>query len=139
MFWLFYMLTFPVKHVPKNYEKLTGKPLCWSFWHRFFWKFFVKNYCRTPENNYFYESRTTTSPEQFLKNIFEGAHVLIELEGIEIKWILFQRCMVTRFQMTACLNFSGWYWNYNHFHNTLRLFDVLPNFAFTTSETKRNY
>ena len=24
---------------------------------------------------------------------------------------------------------------YNHFHNTLRLFDVLPNFPFTTSET----
>ena len=25
--------------------------------------------------------------------------------------------------------------NYNHFHNILRLFDVLPNFPFTTSET----
>ena len=24
---------------------------------------------------------------------------------------------------------------YNHFHNTLRLFDDLPNFPFTTSET----
>ena len=23
---------------------------------------------------------------------------------------------------------------YNHFHNILRLFDVLPNFAFTTSQ-----
>ena len=28
---------------------------------------------------------------------------------------------------------------YNHFHNILRLFDVLPNFAFTISETKCNY
>ena len=28
---------------------------------------------------------------------------------------------------------------YNHFHNILRLFDVLPNFPFTTSETMRNY
>ena len=28
---------------------------------------------------------------------------------------------------------------YNHFHNILRLFDVLPNFPFTTSETKRDY
>ena len=27
----------------------------------------------------------------------------------------------------------------NHFHNILRLFDVLPNFPFTTSETKRDY
>ena len=27
----------------------------------------------------------------------------------------------------------------NHFHNILRLFSVLPNFPFTTSETIRNY
>ena len=29
--------------------------------------------------------------------------------------------------------------NYNHFHNVLRLFDVLTNFSFTTSETMRDY
>ena len=29
--------------------------------------------------------------------------------------------------------------NYNHFHNILRLFDVLPNFLFTTSETMHDY
>ena len=28
---------------------------------------------------------------------------------------------------------------YNHFHNILRLFDVLPNFRFTTSETMGDY
>ena len=28
---------------------------------------------------------------------------------------------------------------YNHFYNILRLFDVLPNFLFTTSETMRDY
>ena len=28
---------------------------------------------------------------------------------------------------------------YNHFHNILRHFDVLPNFSFTTSETMRDY
>ena len=28
---------------------------------------------------------------------------------------------------------------YNHFHNILRLFDVLPNFPFTTSETMGDY
>ena len=28
---------------------------------------------------------------------------------------------------------------YNHFHNILRLFDVLTNFSFTTSETMRDY
>ena len=27
----------------------------------------------------------------------------------------------------------------NHFHNILRLFNVLPNFLFTTSETMPNY
>ena len=29
--------------------------------------------------------------------------------------------------------------NYNHIHNILRLFDVLTNFPYTTSETMRNY
>ena len=28
---------------------------------------------------------------------------------------------------------------YNHGHNILRLFDILPNVPFTTSETKRDY
>ena len=28
---------------------------------------------------------------------------------------------------------------YNHGHNILRIFDVLPNFPFTTSETKPDY
>ena len=30
-------------------------------------------------------------------------------------------------------------WFYNHFHNILRLFDVLPNFLFTKSETICDY
>ena len=29
--------------------------------------------------------------------------------------------------------------NLNYFHNIIRLFDVLPNFSFTTSETKSDY
>ena len=29
--------------------------------------------------------------------------------------------------------------SYNHFHNILILFDDLPNFPFTASETMRNY
>ena len=28
---------------------------------------------------------------------------------------------------------------YDHFHNILRLLDVLPNFPFTASETMRDY
>ena len=27
-------------------------------------------------------------------------------------------------------------WNYDYGHNIMRTFDVLPNFAFTTNETK---
>ena len=30
-------------------------------------------------------------------------------------------------------------WLYNHFHNNLTLFEVLPNFLFTTSKTMRDY
>ena len=30
-------------------------------------------------------------------------------------------------------------WIYNHIHNILRLFEVLPNFLFTTSETMGYY
>ena len=29
--------------------------------------------------------------------------------------------------------------SYNHFHNILRFFDVLPNFPFTTSEMMGDY
>ena len=29
--------------------------------------------------------------------------------------------------------------NYNHSHNILRLFDVLPTFLFTSSETMRDH
>ena len=29
--------------------------------------------------------------------------------------------------------------SYNHFHNILRIFDVLPNYNFTTSETIGDY
>ena len=28
---------------------------------------------------------------------------------------------------------------YNHFHNILRLFDILPNFLFIASESMRSY
>ena len=37
------------------------------------------------------------------------------------------------------LTFSSHNILYNHGHNILRLFDTLPNFLFTTSETKRDY
>ena len=39
-------------------------------------------------------------------------------------------------------NYTSYFYKkeiYNHFHNILRLFDVLPNFPFTTNETEPNY
>ena len=36
-------------------------------------------------------------------------------------------------------SFGDWNTIYNHFQNILRLFDVLPNFPFTRSETRCNY
>ena len=35
--------------------------------------------------------------------------------------------------------FKAVHYCYNHFHNILRLFDVLPNFPLTTCETMRGY
>ena len=36
-------------------------------------------------------------------------------------------------------NASKKYSIHNHFHNILRVFDILPNFPFTTSETMGDY
>ena len=40
---------------------------------------------------------------------------------------------------TQLLVFLLRHYLYNHFHNILKFFDVLPNFVFTTSETMRDY
>ena len=32
-----------------------------------------------------------------------------------------------------------YFYGYNHGHNIMRIFDVLPNFTFPTSETKPDY
>ena len=54
--------------------------------------------------------------------IYESKHVVVEC-----------RCLKT------CYPF--WYapQSYSQFHNILRIFDVLPNFSFTTSETIGDY
>ena len=41
--------------------------------------------------------------------------------------------------MKEMQNWDFWGLAYNHFHNILRLFDVLQNFYLTTSETMRDY
>ena len=40
--------------------------------------------------------------------------------------------------LTKCTEVVVFAVTYNHFHNILSLFDVLPNFPFTTSETMRD-
>ena len=43
-----------------------------------------------------------------------------------------------RIQMNTTTEFCIFELVYNHFHNILRLFDILPSFPFTTSETKHH-
>ena len=50
----------------------------------------------------------------------------------------------TRNMFGTMIYFEPWYFRnnrhiYNHFHNILRLFDTLPNFPITTSETIGDY
>ena len=55
--------------------------------------------------------------------------------------------VITKISKHCCLHYNISFKNlvpmlqkaYNHFHNILRLLDVLPNFLFTTSETMRDY
>ena len=42
-------------------------------------------------------------------------------------------------QVNMAIEFCIFELTYNHFHNILRLFNVLPNFPFTTSETMDDY
>ena len=45
-----------------------------------------------------------------------------------------------KFKLTLCLHkMISVSLSHNHFHNILRLFDVLPNFPFTTSEAMCDY
>ena len=51
------------------------------------------------------------------------------------------RCYVGKFHFIFILlkNYLLLTHDFNHFHNILRLFDVLPNFPFNASEMKRDY
>ena len=60
-------------------------------------------------------------------------------------FVLFNYCVLDFFMtMLKCLYYvivstSLIWWYDNHVHNILKLFDLLPNFPFTISETKRDY
>ena len=50
--------------------------------------------------------------------------------------------MITKWdssRMTTTGSTTYYHGIYNHGHNILRTFDVLPNFSLTTSETKSDY
>ena len=49
---------------------------------------------------------------------------------VESQTLCLSHCLSTTLQLNLC---------YNQFQNTLRLFDVLPNFPFAASETVGNY
>ena len=56
------------------------------------------------------------------------------LNGECVPWYLWARCGIVIFLFWVIFTIS-----YNLGHNILRLFDVLPNFIFTTSETNHHY
>ena len=56
---------------------------------------------------------------------------------IDLYYWLQHSCNVEQFAFRVTL--SSYLSGYNHFHNILRLFDVLSNFLFTTSEMMRDY
>ena len=57
----------------------------------------------------------------------------------DLEGLLFFKKFQQRLQKIWATEIWNWNLNYNQFHNILRLFDVLPNFPFTTSETIRDY
>ena len=51
----------------------------------------------------------------------------------------FVELLIPTFNLLATCSTAALKPPYNQFHNILRLFDVLPKFSFTTSETIRDY
>ena len=65
------------------------------------------------------------------KTWWERCHILTQNSNIQFNMYA-SPCVFV-------FNFYVLIYTYNKFHNILRLFDVLPNFPFTTSETMRDY
>ena len=81
----------------------------------------------------------------FMSTVFENTlfrNSLLKFQG-KVNYLSNQRLSWTQYfkniQQNICLNNFRMYLNCNHFHNILRLFNVLPNFPFTTSETMRDH
>ena len=57
---------------------------------------------------------------------------------LEPKWSIFVKTVTTTYY--GCSKTPSEMFDYNQFHNILRLFDILPNFPFfTASETMCDY
>ena len=112
-------------HFSLNFEKGQGRPSsplplwlrAWTYIHElfslfFFWCFLLFMFSIFPRN---------------LKKSEAAIH-MISRQNWLWKFCNFQRSLLS-------LNLEI----YNRFHNILRLFDVLPNFPFTTSEMMDHY
>ena len=66
--------------------------------------------------------------KEIIENVQISTSALLNKTNITLKQEML--CVVTM-TMICCAN--------NHFHNILRLFDILTNFGFTTSEMMRDY
>ena len=82
--------------------------------------------------------------ENILKKASKKVHVLARIThymSIPKSEQLMNSFFTSQFNYcsSTCMCHSRIMNNNNHFHNILRLFDVLPNFAFKTGRTMRDY
>ena len=72
-----------------------------------------------------------------LSFIYKNSIILNLLKIITLKFTMFILTILT-YSLSRSLEII-FFTTHNPFHNILRLFDVLPNFPFTTSETMGDY
>ena len=78
-----------------------------------------------------WSASTPTSPHGVTERAMGKSKKKKHREEVKIAYFLY-RNVVVKLRNNQDLN-------HNQLHNILRLFDVLPNFPFTTSETMRDY
>ena len=85
----------------------------------------------------------TNSVDIYRIGVFIGGFVLTLIES-GLPYQLFWQIFFTIWASKICLIISSFFchhtkWVYNHFHNILRLFDVLPNIPSTASQMIGDY
>ena len=76
----------------------------------------------------------------WIRHCYNQVQVFLVLKIGMIHKFSYFMCFEEHFKQNSC-SFSSVcsLFIYNQFHNILRIFDVLPNFSFTTSETMCDY